>query len=436
MTSSTPRAPGAPESMGESDLFFPLLMRPRFDPKPWGGRRLAEQFHKPIPDGAIGESWEISTTGGKVSRVEGGPLDGMPLDEVLRRWPNATMGRLAGQDFPLLVKFIDASESLSVQVHPDDAMAQRLEDFPRGKTEAWIVLDARGMSAMNRGLSAMDRGLSAMDRGLSAMDRGLSVPLKDRPLGVPPKIAAAASGGLGVPPKMAADSAADSVAASAVDSAAHAQGDAEAGHVIHGLLPGTTRAQLAAVADTPAIENHLRRLPIRRGTVVPVTAGTVHAILGGTLLCEVQQASDITYRLYDWDRKPKRALHIEQSLDSIDFAGAPPDLFDLPPHAESTRRPRPILDMRYFSLSVIDLPGGLEGRPGDAVAIDMADGDFALAVVLDDGGGAIDLAGEGIEETGIPSLTLTAGRSVFIPAASRGVVFRSTAPARILWVRP
>jgi mannose-6-phosphate isomerase len=407
MTEPTPGAPSAPKLLGESDLFFPLLMKPCFDPKPWGGRRLAERFHKPLPDGAIGESWEISTTGGKVSRVEGGPLDGTSLDEILRRWPNATLGRLAGQDFPLLVKFIDAAESLSVQVHPDDATAQRLENFPRGKTEAWIVLDARG-------------------------------------LGVSPKMDAAAGS-----PHAAHD-------------------DFLPGDVIHGLIPGTTRAQLAAVADSPEIERHLRRVPIRRGTVVPVTAGTVHAILAGTLLCEVQQASDITYRLYDWDRKPKRPLHVEQSLESIDFTGAPPDLFDLPPHAESTRRPRPVLDMKFFSLSLIDLPGGgspvaeggagpdiatggagrgeragdlrdadgQTGGGGEPVSIDMADGDFALAIVLDDGGGTIDLAGEGADDAGVPSLTLRAGRSVFIPAASRGVVFHSTAPARILWIRP
>jgi len=351
MADITPGAPLTPNTLGESDLIFPLLMNPFFDPKPWGGRRLQKRFNKPIPDGKIGESWEISTTGGKVSRVDGGPLDGLPLDEVLRRWPNAAMGRLAGKEFPLLVKLIDASENLSVQVHPDDATAQRLENFPRGKTESWIVLDAGG-------------------------EKG-------------------------------------------------------EGEVIHGIVKGTARDQMAAAADSPDIEQYLRRVPIRPGTVVPVTAGTVHAILAGTLLCEVQQASDITYRLYDWNRKPKRELHIEQSLESIDFESAPPDVFDLPETTNPYRRPRAFLDLNYFTLALVDLPA--DGNP---TQIDLADGDFALAVVLNDGGDPISMAGVGAEDIGVESLTLRAGRSVFIPAAVRGVLLQSTTSARILWVRP
>jgi mannose-6-phosphate isomerase len=258
------------------------------------------------------------------------------------------MGRLAGREFPLLVKFIDASENLSVQVHPDDKTARRLEDFPRGKTESWVILEA-----------------------------------------------------------------------------------GDGAELIHGLMEGTTREALAKSADSPGIEMHLRRVPIRRGTVAPVTAGTVHAILAGTLLCEVQQASDITYRLYDWNRKPPRTLHIEQSLESIPFGEKPPDLLEVPPPADTPRRPRPFLDMGFFTLAMVDVPG-----TGASQGIDLGDGDFALGIVLDDGGGEVELVGRGTEDTQVSSVSLRAGHSVFIPAAVRGVVFRATAATRVLWVRP
>lgn len=328
---------------------FPLRMTPHLDPRPWGGRRLETVLGKSLPPKEpIGESWEISAIAGKVSRVAGGPLDGMGFDEVLRRWPEETLGRLAGSEFPLLVKFIDAAEPLSVQVHPDDAMAQSLAGAPRGKTEAWLILDA----------------------------------LPD-------------------------------------------------GRVIHGLIEGAVRADLERAASTPRIGDFLRWMPIRPGSIVPVPAGTVHALLEGTLLCEVQQSSDLTYRLYDWDRKPTRPLHIRESLDSIRYE-PPPDIFHLPPTPPWRRTPPPFLDMGYFSMALIETGGAA----GFDCMVEMGDGDFALLVVLEDEGTPIEVRGFPPGEKATEPMPLRKGQSLFCPAALEGIELLTLAGALALWIRP
>lgn len=349
-------------------LCRPLKMRPHVEAKPWGGRRLEELFGKELPEGEkIGETWEISAIPGQASRVDGGPLDGLALDELVARWPEAALGPEPPAEFPLLVKFIDAAENLSVQTHPDDETARRLENYPLGKTECWTILDAP----------------------------------RD-------------------------------------------------GEVIHGLVEGTTREALARVAASPDIERFLRRAPIHPGSVVPVTAGTVHAILAGTLLCEVQQSCDITYRLYDWDRQPPRELHTEASLESIDFDHAPPDVFDLPGPFRGEGAPAPFLDMERFSLSLVGPRAGADGNEGPA-RFAMPRGRFALLVCLQAPEVGIELIGEpreGWESGSAPAaeeaLRLRAGDSVFLPAtltavrmaALGGDADADAASARCLWVSP
>jgi mannose-6-phosphate isomerase len=123
----------------------PLFLEPVFMPRIWGGRQLATRFgYKDVPDGPVGECWGISAHPNGPSRVVGGRHDGRTLPEV---WASdrAFFGGVDGQDpgtFPLLVKFLDSSDWLSVQVHPDDAEAAELEGVPLGKTECWYVVDA------------------------------------------------------------------------------------------------------------------------------------------------------------------------------------------------------------------------------------------------------------------------------------------------------
>ena len=122
----------------------PLRLQPLFKHRPWGGRRLAQQWHKPDTNTTSwAESWEVVDLGDDQSQVLGGPFDGRSLHDLVCEYPDELLGRHAacGQ-FPLLFKFLDAAETLSVQVHPNDAQAATLAPGQRGKSEAWLILAA------------------------------------------------------------------------------------------------------------------------------------------------------------------------------------------------------------------------------------------------------------------------------------------------------
>lgn len=205
--------------------------------KVWGGRKLAALFGQGLPaDRLIGEVWAVWDQ----LLIDNGPLRGQKLADLVRQDPIRILGtRFAGQPpvFPLLAKFIDAREQLSVQVHPNDAYAQEHEGEPFGKAEAWYIVDA--------------------EPGASLI-HGITTPL--------------------------------------------ARSEAE-----NAILSGTLR-------DT------LDYVPVSAGDVIMNPPGTIHALGEGLLLYEIQQSSDLTYRLYDWDRNdPNRSLHIEKSLDVADW---------------------------------------------------------------------------------------------------------------------
>jgi mannose-6-phosphate isomerase len=127
--------------MTDPITLYPLLLKPILLVKVWGGRKLASVMNKPLPtEEPYGESWEIFDD----SIIENGPLSGQRLGDVLTNYSEALIGpnNDSTQGFPLLVKFLDSATWLSIQVHPDDAQAARLEDEPRGKTEAWYVINA------------------------------------------------------------------------------------------------------------------------------------------------------------------------------------------------------------------------------------------------------------------------------------------------------
>jgi mannose-6-phosphate isomerase len=225
-------------------LDLPLRLRPIAAPMVWGGRRLCADLGKPFdPQAAVGESWELSDLPERRTTIAGGPLDGAPFGDWLRSH------RRSSSPFPLLVKFIDARESLSIQVHPDD---ERAPPGRRGKTECWYVLDCPGDGA-----------------------------------------------------------------------------------VLCGVRSGVDRESFLRAAESGAIESSIERVAIRPGSFVYVPAGTVHAILAGTLLCEIQQASDATYRIWDWGRKPPRPLHLDRAMEVARFPSDPPGP-DGPPCVKST----------------------------------------------------------------------------------------------------
>lgn len=230
------------------DELYPLCFRPILRQYIWGGRRLETLLGKKIgPENDYAESWEICDHGTDQSIVENGPLAGMTLAELVTDRGDELLGRHHPQShFPLLLKFLDASRTLSVQVHPDDARAARIDPPDLGKSEAWIVLVA---------------------------DPGATI--------------------------------------------------------YAGLKPGVDRRRLAASIQQGTCQDCLHQFQPKPGDCVYLPAGTVHALGEGLMVVEIQQASDTTYRLFDWNRVGSdgnpRELHIQQGLEAIDFDLGPVD---------------------------------------------------------------------------------------------------------------
>jgi mannose-6-phosphate isomerase len=225
---------------------YPLRFKPILRHYLWGGRRLVESFGK--PDGGqpiVAESWEIVDHGEDQSVVAFGPLAGRKLGELAREFAGEMYGdHTPPARFPLLFKLLDARQALSVQVHPNDAQAARLDPPDLGKTEAWVVLAAEPGSA-----------------------------------------------------------------------------------IYAGLKRGFDRAALAREVARGTTELCLHRFEPKVGDCVFIPAGTVHALGAGLVVAEIQQTSDTTYRLFDWNRvgadgKP-RALHIDEALAVIDESRGP-----------------------------------------------------------------------------------------------------------------
>lgn len=257
-------------------------MAPSFSARPWGGTRLRDVLRKTVPEGGpYGEAWEVSDHPDGPSRIAGGDYDGMLLGDLLRRYPRQMIGRINPPErFPLLVKYIDAAEDLSVQVHPDDAYAAQHTKGDRGKTECWFIMDCGPTTEM-----------------------------------------------------------------------------------ILGLAPGTTRASLERAINEGQVEQIVQRHPIRPGMFIFIPAGTVHAVLADTLLCEVQQSSNTTYRFYDWNRKPERQLHIAQSLDVIDYTGkAGAFTKDVPFEAVNGALAVPLVANPFFATGAVVLAPGRKYR--------------------------------------------------------------------------
>ncbi|MBS0265706.1 MAG: class I mannose-6-phosphate isomerase, partial [Planctomycetes bacterium] len=212
--------------------FTPLLKRIR-----WGGRRLGELLGKALGNESdYAESWEICDHGVDQSRVASGPFAGLTLQELVQQQGHQLFGPgCIETQFPLLIKFLDANDRLSVQVHPNDEQAHAFLPWERGKTEAWVILSADPGSC-----------------------------------------------------------------------------------VYAGLKSGVTRESLMQALQAGSVEECLHKLPVAPGDCIFVPAGTVHAIGEGIVLAEVQQSSNLTFRLFDWNRLGQdgrpRQLHIEESL--------------------------------------------------------------------------------------------------------------------------
>lgn len=227
-------------------MYAPLSFEPLFREYIWGARRLGSVLGKPIGNAPrYAESWEIVDHGDDQSVVAQGPLAGQTLSELLRTQAADVLGpELACDRFPLLLKYLDCDRVLSVQVHPDDAYAQRMTPPDLGKTEAWYIIAAEPGSLIYAGLKS------------------------------------------GVGPQELRD--------------ACAAGRTE--DVLHTLQPSA-------------------------GDCVFIPAGTVHALGSGLLVAEIQQSSDTTFRLFDWNRVDdagnSRPLHVSQAIEVTDYQRGP-----------------------------------------------------------------------------------------------------------------
>lgn len=264
-------------------MLYPLQFKPILKERIWGGRALAEKRgtakQKADKDLVIGESWEVSGVAGDVSVVAAGNLKGNDLQELVEVYMGELVGdkvfQRFGQEFPLLIKYIDAQDKLSVQVHPDDALAAKRHNA-YGKTEMWYVLDCE-----------------------------------------------------------------------------------PGAELLIGLKQGVTKEKYLKAVEDGTVGDLLNAIPVKPGDAYFIPAGTVHAIGTGMLIAEIQQTSDVTYRVFDWNRTDKegnpRELHTELAVDAIDFA-APVRNITQVPQANSAAL---LVESPYFTTNLLDVSGSL-----------------------------------------------------------------------------
>ena len=315
-------------------MLYPIKFKPRVKERIWGGKAILERKGKAVSrlakDKLYGESWDLSSVKGDISVVANGMLKGNNLEEIIEVY----MGELVGEqnferyglEFPLLIKYLDCNDRLSVQVHPNDELAEeRHQSF--GKTEAWYIAECKEGAAIYLGF------------------RDLNI---------------------------------------------------------------TREEYIAAVAES-RLESMLNRVEVKKGDVFFIPAGTVHALGAGIEVVEVQQTSDVTYRIYDWDRVDSegkgRELHTALAVDAIDFEADAELLhkkYDVAKGGEAK-----VIESPYFTMTIHDVDGSKEL---DRSMLDS----FVVYICLE---GSVRISADGAEES------LDAGELVLVPAECSEVTF-------------
>jgi len=319
-------------------MLYPLKFKPIFKEKIWGGSKIKHILKQDFSSlSNCGEAWTISGIEPESSIVSNGFLKENTLNELIEIYMDDLVGEKVfsqfGGEFPLLIKFIDAENDLSVQVHPDDKLAAE-KHHCSGKTEMWYVIDAKPDSKLNIGFS----------------------------------------------------------------------------------LPMNKQLLKKHLADN-TIEDVLHFVPVQSGDAVFIPSGRVHAIGKGILLAEIQQSSDITYRLYDYNRKDEngklRPLHVDDALDAIHYNDADNALISYSKRQNSTNN---ILSTPYFTTNFMDFNHQIEKNYTD---IDS----FVIYICL--AGKATIICSEQKE-------TIQTGECVLMPAAIKHAVFLPTPQCKLL----
>lgn len=312
--------------------FDPWLRQAR-----WGGRRLETILRKPLErHGHYAESWEIADHSQKISEVTVGPLAGSNLRQLIRQEGRGILGRHAPRTrFPLLLKFLDANDWLSLQVHPNNQQAVRYSEADSGKTECWVVISAEPES-----------------------------------------------------------------------------------EICCGLKKEIDRSAFESAVRSSNFDDVLHRYPVSAGDCIFVPAGILHAIGPGILLAEIQQQSDLTFRVHDWDyvdaQGKSRELHVTQAMACIDFDAGPVNPIRSMASAGSATAPEELVNCEFFRIL----------RYTTEEEFNIPDDDqFRILMTLD---GHAELSFDG------GTSSLTRGQTVLLPASCTGVKVVPGSPITML----
>ncbi|WP_405416174.1 type I phosphomannose isomerase catalytic subunit [Maribacter sp. Asnod1-A12] len=309
----------------------PLKFRPILKERLWGGTKLKEVFGKPIESDITGESWELSTVKGDVSVVANGSLAGKSLQELIDSNAEELLGKSVvarfGTEFPILIKFIDAKQDLSIQLHPNDALAKERHDS-FGKTEMWYIMDA----------------------------------------------------------------------------------DPKA-ELIVGFNKDVTKEEYAESIDNDTLLDLLNYEEVKEGDTFFINTGKIHAIGAGVMLAEIQQTSDVTYRVFDFNRKDKegnlRELHTELALDAVDYEKK--DDFKVS-YSHEKNEVNTMVDCPYFKTNFIELTENLD--------LDTTQRDsFTIYMCV---------GGEAVINTSEGEVSIKSGETALLPASTDKINLQST----------
>lgn len=319
-------------------MLYPLKFKTIIKQTIWGGNKLASKSDDNTIKDSIGESWEISGVQDNVSVVSKGLLADNTLEELIEIYMGDLVGDKVyekfGVEFPLLIKYIDACDNLSIQVHPDDATAKERHNA-YGKTEMWYVVDA---------------------------DPGAQL--------------------------------------------------------IVGFNKETDKSEYLTRLHNNSLNSILNVEPVKKGDCFFIPAGTVHAICKGCFIAEIQETSDITYRIYDYDRRDKngnsRELHTELATDVIDFSKQEGHAIHYPIHENHTEE---LVSCHYFTTNYLKFDREVEKDyfDLDSFVIYMClDGKFNLVYEID------------------KNIEVSKGETVLIPACMKNISLYPQEESQIL----
>jgi mannose-6-phosphate isomerase len=309
---------------------YPLKFRPILKERLWGGTKLKEVLGKPIESDITGESWELSTVKGDISVIANGSLEGKSLQDLIESNGEELLGKSVverfGKEFPILIKFIDAKQDLSIQLHPNDELAKERHDS-FGKTEMWYIMDA----------------------------------------------------------------------------------DPKA-ELIVGFNKDVTKEEYAESIDNDTLLDLLNYEQVKEGDTFFINTGKIHAIGAGVMLAEIQQTSDVTYRVFDFNRKDKegnlRELHTELALDAVDYKKK--DDFKVY-YSQDLNKVSEMVDCPYFKTNFIQLTENLE--------LDITKRDsFTIFMCV---------GGEALIKTSEGEVSIKKGETALLPAITKKISLQS-----------